>query len=195
LAASRKEVYTMTTVASFIVSTLDGFYAGPELEFDWPRVDEEFNQFSIGQLDAADALLFGRLTYQFLASYWPTDQAAANDPQVTTRMNSMRKVVFSQTLSAADWENSRVARGNVADEIGRLREGSRRDLLVLGSPSLTAALAEEGLLDELRIMINPILLGQGRSLLESLQRRVELHLLSAQPFSSGNVLLNYQPIR
>ena len=91
----------MRTLASFILTSLDGFYEGPNGEFDWPVVDEEFNDFAVRQLDEADTLGFGRATYEHMAAYWPTDQAQANDPAITSRMNTKPKLVFSTTLEHA----------------------------------------------------------------------------------------------
>jgi dihydrofolate reductase len=87
----------LRTLASFIIS-LDGFHEGPEGEFDWPIVDEEFRGFAIRQLDDADTLGFGRATYEHMAAYWPTDQAQANDSEITPRMNNMPKLVFRPLL-------------------------------------------------------------------------------------------------
>ena len=91
----------MRKLISFMVVTLDGYYEGPDGEFDWPNVDDEFNEFAISQLNDVDTLLFGRITYGTMASYWPTPEAVAGDPLVAGRMNSIPKVVFSRTLGEA----------------------------------------------------------------------------------------------
>src|ERR1700722_9799450 len=98
----------MRTLASFIVTSLDGFYEGRNGELDWPIVDEEFNDFVVSQLDEADTLGFGRATYEHMAAYWPTEQAEANDPAITSRMNDKEKVVFSTTLNDAGWSRTTV---------------------------------------------------------------------------------------
>ena len=85
----------MRTLASFIFISLDGFYEGPHGELDWPNVDAEFNDFAVRPLDEADLLAFGRTTYDHMAAYWPTEQAKANDPALTSRMNNKDKLVFS----------------------------------------------------------------------------------------------------
>jgi dihydrofolate reductase len=183
----------MRTLASFIVTTLDGFYEGPGEELDWPVVDEEFNDFAVRQLDEADSLGFGRTTYEHMAGYWPTEQAQVNDPAITSRMNTKPKVVFSTTLNNATWSATTVARGEAAQQAAALKAKAGGELLVIGSAHLTASLAEAGLLDELRIMISPIVIGQGRSLFEDLKGRVSLTLLRVRKFDSGNVLLTYRP--
>jgi dihydrofolate reductase len=183
----------MRTVASFIFTSLDGFYEGPNGELDWPNVDAEFDDFAIHQLDDADTLGFGRATYDHMAGYWPTAEAEANDPAITSRMNGMDKLVFSRTLADASWTGATVLRGEAAEQIGEIKARDGKDLLIIGSAHLTAELLTAGMLDELRIMIFPIVLGQGRSLFEDLQTRAALTLLRVRQFDSGNMLLTYQP--
>jgi dihydrofolate reductase len=178
---------------SFMVMTLDGYYEGPNGEFDWPNVDDEFNEFAISQLNDIDTLVFGRVTYEGMAGYWPTPAALEDDPAVAGRMNGIPKIVFSTTLDKADWENTRLIKGDVSDAISELKQQSGKDLAVFGSPNLTVSLLEQGLVDELRVMVNPILLGAGKSLFRGLKDRVPLKLQETTTFSSGNVLLYYRP--
>jgi dihydrofolate reductase len=183
----------LRTLASFIFISLDGFYEGPNGELDWPNVDAEFNDFAVRQLDGADTLGFGRATYEHMAAYWPTEQAMANDPAVTSRMNDKEKLVFSTTLTDANWSGTTVKRGEAIEHVRELKAAPGQELLIIGSAHLTANLAQAGVLDELRIMIFPIVLGQGRSLFENLKNRVPLTLLRAREFDSGNLLLTYRP--
>jgi dihydrofolate reductase len=178
---------------SFMVVTLDGYTEGPNGEFDWPNVDDEFNEFAISQLNNIHTLVFGRVTYEGMASYWPTPAAIEGDPAVAGRMNSIPKIVFSTTLDKADWENTRLIKGNVAAAISELKQQPGKDLAVFGSSSLTVSLLEHGLVDELRVMVHPILLGAGKSLFTGLKQRVPLKLQKTTTFSSGNVLLYYRP--
>jgi dihydrofolate reductase len=178
---------------SFMVVTLDGYYVGPNGEFDWPNVDDEFNEFAISQLNDIDTLLFGRVTYEVMADYWPTPAAVEGDPAIAGVMNDTPKVVFSATLGSADWENSRLVSGNAADAISELKQQPGKLLAMFGSPTLTVSLLEEGLVDELRVMVHPILLGAGKSLFTGLKDRVPLTLQTTTTFSSGNVLLSYRP--
>jgi dihydrofolate reductase len=178
-------------LASFIVTSLDGFYEGPRGEFDWLVPDEEFNDFAVRQLDEADALGFGRATYEHMAAYWPTEQARANDPAITSRMNTKPKFVFSTALAQAGWSNTTIVAGEAVERIGAVKTALAGDLLILGSAHLTADFAAAGVLDELRIMVCPIVLGSGRSLFEDLEDRISLRLLRVRPFESGNVLLTY----
>ena len=145
-----------------MVITADGFTEGPEGEFDWPNVDEGFNEFAVSQIHDLGALLFGRVTYEGMASYWPTPQALEDDPVVTDLMNRVPKYVFSHTLSSADWANTPWSPARPA----RPWPSSGRDgydLAVVGSAKFTASLIEQGLVDELRVMVNPVLLGGGVS--------------------------------
>jgi dihydrofolate reductase len=184
----------MRTLASFIFTSLDGFYEGPNGELDWPVIDDEFDDFAVRQLDEADLVGFGGATYEHMAAYWPTDQAKANDPAITTRMNDKEKVVFSTTLTDASWSRTTVIRGEAAECVPTLKAAAGKEILVLGSAHLTANLAQAGVLDELRIMICPIVLGQGRSLFEDLKNRVSLTLLRVKQFNSGNLVLTYRPL-
>jgi dihydrofolate reductase len=183
----------MRTLASFIFISLDGFYEGPNGELDWPVVDEDFNDFAVRQLDGADTLGFGRATYEHMAAWWPTEQAMANDPAITSRMNEKDKLVFSTTLTDASWSGTTVVRGEATGHLPAIKAAAGQELLVIGSAHLTANLAEAGLLDELRIMVCPIVLGQGRSLFEDLKNRVSLTLLRVRQFDSGNLVLTYRP--
>jgi dihydrofolate reductase len=176
---------------SFMVVTADGYYEGPDGEFDWPNVDDEFNEFAINQLNDIDTLLFGRRTYEGMASYWPA--AAQDDPVIADRMNGIDKVVFSTSLTEATWHNTTLVTGDVASSVRELKEKPGRYLALFGSPHLTVSLLEAGLVDELRVMIHPILLGGGKSLFRTLTGRVPLVLGPTTVFRSGNVLLCYRP--
>ncbi len=183
----------MAKVFSFVVTSLDGYDEGPNGEFDWPNVDAEFFEFSVEQLRDIGTLVFGRKTYVGMAEFWPSALAQESTPAIADFMNSMPKVVFSTTLASADWNNSTVANGDLAETISALRAKNDKDIAVFGSAHLTAELLERGLIDELRIMVHPILLGAGRSLFGSLTGRVKVELLRTTIFRSGNVLLCYRP--
>jgi dihydrofolate reductase len=183
----------MRKLFSFMVTTADGYYEGPNQAFDWPNVDDEFNEFAIQQLDEVDTLLFGRVTYQGMAAYWPTPAAEQDDPMVAAKMNGVSKIVISRTLGKADWANTRLIKDDAAEELTRLKRQPGKDMAIFGSSDLTVNLLRMGLVDELRIMINPIILGEGNSLFRTTDKRIGLKLLKTRPFDSGNVLLYYQP--
>ena len=184
----------MRKLLSFMVVTLDGYYEGPEGEFDWPNVDDEFNEFAISQINDIDTLLFGRATYEGMADYWPTPAAGDDDPEIAHLMNTIPKIVFSGSLDRADWQNTRLVKDGVAETIAELKQQPGKDLAFFGSPTLTASLIEQGLVDELRVMVHPILLGAGKPLFSGLSRRVPVELLRTTVFHSGNVMLVYRPV-
>lgn len=184
----------MSTIFSFILTTADGYHTGPNDEFDWPNVDAEFNEFAARQLDEIGTLLFGRATYEGMAAYWPTPMARDDDPVITAKMNATPKIVVSRTLERADWAGTRLVRENVAEEIAALKRRPGKAIAVFGSSMLTTYLIEQGLVDELRVMVNPIVLGAGKSPFRTAGRRIHLELLATRPFASGNVLLTYRPV-
>jgi dihydrofolate reductase len=186
----------MRKVIFFMFTTLDGFFEGREQgDLSWHHVDEEFVRFSLEQIRAVDMLLFGRVTYEMMASYWATPAALDEDPLTTERMNNLPKIVFSKTLSKVDWQNTRLVKADFAEEISRLKQAPGKDLIIFGSSDLAVTFIEKGLIDEFRIMINPVALGGGKSLFHGLQSRLELKLIEVRPFKSGNVLLSYIPAR
>ncbi len=185
----------MRRVLFFMLTSLNGYYERGPWDLDWHSVDAEFNEFAIAQLDSVGALLFGRVTYEGMAAYWPTADAIASDPEVAGRMNGIEKIVFSKTLSDARWQNTRLVRGDAADEVQRLRAEPGRDMLVMGSAELATSLAEHGLIDEFRILVVPIVLPRGKPLFAGATRDLRLRLVSTRSFTNGNVLLTYGPSR
>ena len=171
--------------------SLDGYFEGPNHGIDWHIVDDEFNAYAVKMLKASDALIMGRRTYELMAGYWPT--AADNDPVVKEQMNSTPKLVFSRTLTKVEWQNSRLATGSIADEVARLKQVPGHGLLPVGGSELAAAFLEQGLMDELRIILTPILLGRGKTVFDGIKQRYPLRLLSTKKFKSGNVVMIYEP--
>jgi dihydrofolate reductase len=172
--------------------TLDGFFEGPNREIDWHIVDEEFNHYAIEMLDDAEILLFGRITYQLMESYWPAPEAISNDPVVAAKMNSLRKVVVSRSLEKADWNNSVLLKENVPAEINRLKKQAKKNLVIFGGSDLALSLIGHRLIDEFRIIINPVLLGSGKRLFQGLEERLKLVLLHSKGFKSGNTMNTYR---
>lgn len=181
----------MRKVYLFNFITLDGYFEGKNRDINWHNTDEEFNQFSVEQLSQVGTLLFGRITYELMASYWATDQAQQDDPETTKMMNSLPKVVFSRKLQTADWQNSRVVSSDAAAEVRSLKESEGKDIAIFGSGNLAHTLIEAGVVDELRIMVNPILLGEGTPVFaKGTQHKLEL--INSRQFKNGNVLLSYR---
>jgi dihydrofolate reductase len=171
--------------------SLDGYIEGPAHELDWHIVDDEFNAYAVEMLAASDVLIMGRRTYELMAGYWPT--AEGNHPVVKERMNATPKLVFSRTLQKVEWQNSRLATGSIADEVARLKQVPGDGLIPVGGSDLAAAFLQLGLIDELRIILTPILLGGGKTVFDGIRKRYPLGLLSTRTFKSGNVVVVYAP--
>lgn len=181
----------MRTVYLFNMVTLNGFFEGPERDISWHTVDGEFNAFAIQQLGNTDLLLFGRVTYDLMAGYWPTDQAGKDDPVVARLMNETSKIVFSKTMDKAAWNNTRLVKDSPGREVASLKRQKGKDIGIFGSSDLAVSLVDEGLVDEFRIIVNPLFLGAGKPLLQGLSKRANLKLIGTRQFTSGNILLTY----
>ena len=183
----------MRKVILFMLISLDGYFEEPNHNIDWHNVDEEFNKFSNAQLELAGLLLFGRVTYELMAAYWPTAAAASDDPLTAAAMNRLPKVVFSRTIDHVNWQNTRLVKENIFEEVRRLKDEPGRDIYVFGSSDLSVALIQHDLIDEFRLLVNPVVLGAGTALFHGIQEPLHLRLLRTQTFKNGNVLLIYQP--
>jgi len=179
----------------------DGYFEGPNHDISWHNVDEEFNKFAIEQLREVDTILFGRRTYQLFEDYWPR---ASIDPDITkdrleiaNLINNVNKIVFSRTLPRVEerenWKSVKLIHQLNPAEIKRWKEEPGKDMSV-GGNNLCMSLAREGLVDELRLMVNPPVLGKGTPILGGLGR-MNLKLGKRRAFASGNVLLTYRPSR
>lgn len=173
--------------------TLDGFFAGPKGEIDWFVWNEEMVAYSRGVLASIDTMIFGRVTYELMAGYWPTASPPAEDQVIIDAMNNTRKVVFSRTLEKVGWRNSILVTGDMAQEVSKLKQQSGRDMVIYGSGSVVSALARAGLIDEYQFLVNPVVLGAGKPLFSGLRDLVKLELLEARTFQCGVALLRYQP--
>jgi dihydrofolate reductase len=184
----------MRKISVFMMVSVDGYFEGPNKEIDWHTVDEEFNEFASQQLDEMDGILFGRVTYQMMESYWSTSQAIHDDQIIAGKMNRLPKYVFSKTLQEVMWNNSKLIKGDTAAEVQKLKQQPGKDLVIFGSGNLVSSLTRLGLMDEFRIMIAPVVLGGGNSLFQGIQKKLSLQLLKSRTFRNGNILLTYQPI-
>lgn len=181
----------MRKLFSFNMISLDGFFEAPDHDINWHNVDEEFNEFAVEQTSSLDTIIFGRRTYQLMESYWPAAAAIADDPEIAGLMNNLPKIVFSRTLEKADWNNTRLIKDNAADEIMKLKRQPGRDLAIFGSADLIASLMD--VIDEHRVMVNPVLLRKGTPLFKQTGDPLKLKLLNTRTFRSGNILLTYGP--
>jgi dihydrofolate reductase len=179
----------MRQLFSFMAISADGFHANPAGTVDWQTFGPEFADYSVEQLDEVDTLVLGRTTYEELAAYWPGDHGTDFDPRIAERMNSRTKLVASTSLESVTWHGSRLVS---VEDIAAYKETPGKDMAVLGSSTLVGTLLRAGLVDELRLMVNPVLLGAGAKLFDS-AGVVPLELVRVRPFTSGLVLLHYRP--
>ncbi len=161
--------------------------------------DDELHEFFSGLLDNTDIALFGRVTYQLMESYWPR---AHEDPKATKsmldfadRFNAIPKIVFSKTLERSEWNKTRLVKRDVPEEIQKLKQLPGKDIVIFGSSDLTVRLIPYNVIDEYRIMVNPVVLGRGNPLFYGVSDKLNLKLINVRTFRSGNVLLYYQPER
>jgi dihydrofolate reductase len=173
--------------------TLDGFFEGENHSIEWHNVDEEFNKFAVSQLETADILVFGRVTYELMSNYWPTPLALNDDPIVAQKMNSLAKIVISKSQKRFDWDNTIVIRDNIKEQLLQLKQQPGKNIFIFGSALLTSSILDMNLIDEYRIMINPVVLGRGKSLFLNIMKKINLRLIDTKVFKSGNVLLYYEP--
>jgi dihydrofolate reductase len=176
--------------------SLDGYFADTNGDISWfknSQRDPEFQAFVEGNALGGGVLLFGRITYELMASYWPTPFAAQNDPIVAERMNNLPKVVFSRTLDKAEWSNTKLVKGDVAAEVRKMKKEPGDDMAIMGSGRVVAQLAQEGLVDEFQIVVYPVVLGKGRTMFEGITKKLTLRLTKSRTFGNGNVFLSYVP--
>jgi dihydrofolate reductase len=175
--------------------SLDGYFTDANDDMSWAHQrpdDVEWNSFVADNAGGDATLLFGRKTYELMVRFWPTPEAARQAPQVAAAMNAMPKLVFSRTLERASWNNTRLVAGNLVEEV-RTRKQGGSDLVILGSGTLVSQLAQARLVDEFQIVVNPLVLGSGRTLFEGCRERLDLRLTRSRAFHNGNVVLWYQP--
>jgi dihydrofolate reductase len=177
--------------------SLDGYFVDKQGDMSWARnkkPDAEWSAFVSSNSSGGGQLLFGRITYELMASYWPTPQASKNDPVVADGMNTMPKTVFSRTLDKVTWNNTKLLKGDLPAAIQRMKKEHGPGMVILGSGSVVAQLAPEGLIDEYQIVIVPVVLGKGRTLFDGIKEKLALKLTKTRAFGNGNVLLCYEPM-
>jgi dihydrofolate reductase len=178
----------------FTIITLDGYFEGPNRDINWPKHGAEENEYAVENLQSGSTLLFGRVTYEMMASYWPTQNAIKNSPMVAEGMNNADKIVFSKTLKKAEWNNTRVVKDNIVEEVKKMKRMPGKDMTLMGSGSILTQFAEQGLIDEFQIRVDPIVLGDGTPIFKNIKRKLNLKLTMTRTFKSGAVLHCYQPM-
>jgi dihydrofolate reductase len=186
----------MRTLVAFENITLDGCFADANGDIGWAHResrDPDYDAFVADNAKGGGVVLLGRVTYELMAGWWPTEQAKQMDPVVADQMNTLRKVVFSRTLREPTWSNTTLVNGDIAATVRRMKQEPGPDMVILGSGSIVTQLAREGLIDEYQLVINPIILGGGKPLCEGVGAQLNLALKTSRTFANGNVFLSYAP--
>jgi dihydrofolate reductase len=172
--------------------TLDGFFAGKDGDISWHNTDEEFGKFANEQTGEFGTLIFGRTTYDLMASYWPIDEGIKDDPIVANLMNKTPKIVFSKTLKDASWENTKVFDRITPEKVTEWKQKEGKPAAIFGSGTIVQQFANLDLINEYRLLINPIILGEGKLLFDKV-KKTNLKLIKTREFKNGNILLYYKP--
>ena len=174
--------------------SLDGYFTDSNNDMSWAHAggdSDEFQEFVAGNARGESTLIFGRVTYEMMAAFWPTPMAAQQMPEVAAGMNRSAKYVFSRSLKNADWANTTVLHGDPAQEIAKLKRADGKGLTILGSGSIVKQLAAAGLIDDYQLMVCPVILGSGRTLFDGMPGRPTLKLANSRAFQNGKVFLHY----
>ncbi|HEX2896486.1 MAG TPA: dihydrofolate reductase family protein [candidate division Zixibacteria bacterium] len=160
--------------------------------------DDEIHQHYADILSNADTLIYGRITYQLMESYWPAvvKNPTGNKPtdEFAVAIDNISKIVFSRTLKNVEWKNSRVAKRGIKEEVLELKQQPGKEILV-GSPSLIAALTQLDLIDEYQLCVHPVIAGNGLPLFKNINERTILKLIKTKTFSAGQIILYYEPAK
>jgi dihydrofolate reductase len=190
-----EEEQTMRRLTVFNNVSLDGYFTDANGDMSWAHNnDAEWNAFAAENASGGGALLLGRITYELMASFWPTPQATKTMPEVAKGMNSMPKVVVSRTLREPAWSNTTIVKSDLAAAVRKMKQEPGPDMAILGSGSIVSQLAQAGLIDEFQIVLHPIVLGEGRTLFEGVKEKLRLKRTKSRTFGNGNVLACYAPM-
>jgi dihydrofolate reductase len=178
----------MRKIVAGLFISLDGVYESPDT-WHFPYFNDEMGAEVGGKMAESDTMLLGRQTYEEFASYWPHQ---SSDVPPADFMNNTPKVVVSTTLKNAEWQNSTIIGGNVAEELTKLKQQPGKNIGITGSGTLVRSLLEQGLLDELTLLVHPIVVGKGKRLFDRDMAQVPLKLVSSKTLSTGVLSLTYQ---
>jgi dihydrofolate reductase len=195
MAACGKEGQKMRKLTVFQHVSADGYFTDRRGDMSWAhKNDPEWHAYVEENASSGGELLFGRITYEMMASFWPTPCAFEMNPVVAARINALPKVVFSNTLEKAEWNNTKLVKGDIAAEVRKMKSEPGTDMVIMGSGAIVSQLAREGLIDEYSVVVSPIVLGGGRTMFEGIEERLPLTLTSTRAFGNGNVLLCYASV-
>lgn len=193
----------MRKIIVFNLITLDGYFAGVDGNIDWHQVDDEFNTFAVEQTSSFGGIIFGKTTYQLFEKFWPGvaktgtwpdgSKASEDDQKIAHTIDDMWKFVFSKSLQEVTWKNTNLLHEINPQEIKSWKEMDGKDLVIFGSGTIVKQFTQLGLIDEYRLMVNPVVLGKGKSMFENLEKKLNLKLTNSRTFKNGNVLLTYVP--
>lgn len=184
----------MPKLSVFNFLTLNGYCKGVKEDISWHRHGAEEGEYSAEGAQSDSVLLFGRVTYEMMAGFWPTPIAYESFPIVADGMNKSEKIVFSRTLKKAGWNNTRIVNKDIVGEVKKLKQTSGKNMTILGSGSIVTQFAEKGLIDEYQIMVDPVAIGDGATIFKGISHPLNLKLTTTRTFKSGVVLLIYQPV-
>jgi dihydrofolate reductase len=186
----------MGKLSVFNFITLNGYYKGAKEDISWHKnnAGQEEGDYAAQGAQSESMLLFGRTTYQMMAGFWPTPAAMEYMPKVAEGMNKSEKIVFSTTLKKAEWNNTRIVRKNIVDEVIGLKKAGKV-MTILGSGNIISQFADAGIIDEYQFMLDPVALGKGTSIFKTIKANLELKLTDSKVFKTGAILLCYKPIR
>jgi len=191
----------MRKIVVFNLISLDGYFAGEDGNIDWHNVDDEFNDFAVEHTAEFGTIIFGRTTYKMFEEFWPTllasgsvagQPASPEDMKIAEIIDDVEKIVFSKSLQEVTWKNSKLFHEIDPEEVKKWKAGDGKPMAIFGSGTIVQAFAKLGLVDEYRLLLNPIILGKGKSLFKDVDE-VKLQLINTRTFKNGNVLLYYQP--
>jgi dihydrofolate reductase len=185
----------MRRIIAYNFLTINGFFKGPNEDTSWHKHGDEEARYSEEMLMQDNILLFGRKTYEQMASFWPTSMARESFPKVAEGMNRTEKIVLSESPFEAKWENTQVVSGDIVEQIRRLKASPGKDMAILGSGTLINLLTDHNLIDEYQLMIDPVALPNGTPIFKDIKQKLDLQLTGSRIFKSGVVLLCYQPLK
>lgn len=186
----------MRKLVVFNSISLDGYFTDANNEIGWAHrqndQDTEYQEFVANNAKGEAELLFGRITYEMMVRFWPTDAAKKTAPDVAEGMNRLPKVVFSKSLDSVDWQNTKLVKGDPASEVKKMKREDGPDMVLMGSGTIVSQLTQHKLIDEYQLVVIPVVLGSGRTMFEGVDDAPSLKLTSSRTFKNGNVFLCYE---
>ena len=186
----------MAKLNSFTFITMNGFFKGPQDDISWHKNDDpEKDKYAVKGIQSGGTLIFGRITYEMMASQWTSPEIKKSNPQAAEGMTNADKIVFSRTLKKADWKNTRLISGDLITEVKKLKKESGKDMVVLGSGTILSQLAQNNLIDKYLVMLDPVAIGTGTPIFSNVHHKLNLKLIDVQKFESGVLVLTYEPVK